>query len=41
MENSWLREWRCLFIGKFIDKQIDAQITEKINSILETDKTQV
>lgn len=39
MENNWLKEWRCLFVGKFLDKSIDKQINEKISSVLAFDKT--
>lgn len=39
MEKKWLREWRCLLIGKIFDGLTENLILEKLYSVLQNDKS--
>lgn len=39
MEKKWLREWRCLLIGKFFDRLTENLILEELYTVLKNDKS--
>lgn len=38
VEDSWIKEWKCLFVGKYEDANLENEICKGITQMLEEDK---